>query len=99
MEPSRIKTLWSQGRPALNAWLSIGNAFAAEIVAAQGYDPVTIDLQHGMIDYGAALGMLQAVRASGVTPLVRVPWLAPAPVMRAPRHGRARGDLSHGGNA
>ena len=83
MAPNRLRTLWAEGRPALNGWLSIGDAFAAEIVAAQGYDSLTVDLQHGMIDDGAALAMLQAVRASGAAPLVRVPWLAPAPVMRA----------------
>lgn len=83
MKANGIRTLWAEGKPALNGWLSVGDGFAAEIVAAQGYDSVTIDLQHGMIDDGAALSMLQAVRASGATPLVRVPWLAPAAVMKA----------------
>ena len=83
MLPNRLRMLWADGKPALNGWLSIGDAFAAEIVANQGYDAVTVDLQHGMVDDGAALAMLQAVRASGASPLVRVPWLAPAPVLRA----------------
>ena len=83
MKPNGLRALWHRGEAALNGWLSIGDAFAAEIMAAQGYDAVTIDLQHGMIDERAALAILQAVRASGVTPLVRVPWLAPAGVMRA----------------
>lgn len=77
-----IKRLWARGEPAINAWLSIGNAFSAEIVAAQGYDAVTVDLQHGMLDFQAALAMLQAMRASPVTPLARVPWLDPAAIMR-----------------
>ena len=83
MEPQSLKALWTEGRAALNGWLSIGDAFAAEIVARGGYDSVTIDLQHGMIDDGDALAMIQALRASGAAPLVRVPWLAPAPIMRA----------------
>ncbi len=77
-----LKTLWSNGDPALNAWLSISSAFSAEIMAAQGYDSVTVDLQHGVIDYAGAVTMLQAVRASGVTPLARVPWLDPGAIMK-----------------
>src|SRR3712207_522703 len=83
MKPNGIKALWSDGKAALNGWLSIGNAFTAEILAEQGYDSLTIDLQHGVIGDEAAVGMLQAMRASRVTPLVRVPWLDPAAIMRA----------------
>ena len=83
MKPSRIKSLWAEGKPVLNGWLSIANAFSAEIMAEQGYDSITIDLQHGVVDYQAMVGMLQAMRASEVTPLVRVPWLDPAAMMRA----------------
>ncbi len=77
-----LKTLWSDGKPALNGWLSIPSAFSAEIMAAQGYDSVTVDIQHGIIDYADAVTMFQAVRASGVTPLARVPWLDPGAVMK-----------------
>ena len=83
MRPNKIKSLWARGKPVLNGWLSIGNAFTAEIMAEQGYDSITIDLQHGVVGYESAVGMLQAMRASDVTPLVRVPWLDPAAVMRA----------------
>jgi 4-hydroxy-2-oxoheptanedioate aldolase len=83
MTPNGIKRLWAEGKPALNAWLSIGNAFPAEIVAAQGYDAVSIDQQHGFLGYDAMAAMLQAIRGSGATPLVRVPWLAAGDVMKA----------------
>jgi 4-hydroxy-2-oxoheptanedioate aldolase len=62
--------------------LSIGNPFTAEIMAAQGYDSICIDVQHGALDYSAALPMFQAMRASGVVPLARVPWLEPGIVMK-----------------
>ncbi len=80
---NRLKQLWADGRPTLNGWLSIANAFTAEIMAAQGYDSIGIDLQHGAVDYQTALSMLQAMRASGVVPLVRVPWLEPGIIMKA----------------
>lgn len=78
-----LKALWAAGKPGLNGWCSIGNPFTAEIMAAQGYDSVSIDWQHGALDYSDVLPMLQAMRASGVTPMVRVPWLDPASVMKA----------------
>jgi 4-hydroxy-2-oxoheptanedioate aldolase len=78
-----LKRLWEDGGGAVNGWLSIGNSFTAEIMAAQGYDSLTIDLQHGALDYADALVMLQAIRASGVAPIVRVPWLEPAAIMKA----------------
>jgi 4-hydroxy-2-oxoheptanedioate aldolase len=42
----------------VNGWLSIGNAFTAEIMAEQGFDSLTIDLQHGFLDYSDAKPML-----------------------------------------
>ncbi len=78
-----VKQLWANGRPAINGWLSIGNPFTAEIMAAQDYDSVTIDMQHGALDYSAALPMLQAMRASGKTLMARVPWNDPAIIMKA----------------
>ena len=82
MKQNSIKQLWKHNKPAINGWLSIANAFTAEIMAEQGYDSITIDLQHGIVDYQAAVGMLQAMRASDVTPLARVPWLDPAAIMK-----------------
>jgi 4-hydroxy-2-oxoheptanedioate aldolase len=79
---NELKALWNRGEPAINAWLSISSAFSAEIMAAQGYDSVTVDIQHGIIDYADAVTMFQAVRASGVTPLARVPWLEPGAIMK-----------------
>jgi len=78
-----VKKRWAEGKPVLNGWLSIANSFSAEIMAAQGYDSLTIDMQHGIVGYDGAVPMLQAMRASGVTPLVRVPWLDPADIMKA----------------
>jgi len=80
---NRLKAEWAQGRPTLNGWLSIPSAFGAEIVAAQGYDSLTIDMQHGMVGHGDLIPMLQGIRASGVAALVRVPWLEPGIVMKA----------------
>ncbi len=78
-----LKALWEGGGGAINGWLSVGSPFVAEIMAAQGYDSLTVDLQHGALDYRDALGMFQAMRASGVAPMARVPWLDPGAIMKA----------------
>lgn len=83
MKPNGLRQLWSTGRSAINGWLSLPNSVTAEVMAAQGYDSLTIDLQHGLIDYQQGLTMLQALRYSDVTPLVRVPWLDPGIIMKA----------------
>ena len=83
MIKNKIRQLWSEGKPALNGWLSVPNSFTAEIMAAQGYDSLTIDIQHGALDYSDALPMFQAMRASGVVPMARPSWLEPGIIMKA----------------
>ncbi|MCU0826335.1 MAG: aldolase/citrate lyase family protein [Tabrizicola sp.] len=80
---TRVRQVWDRGLPTINAWCSIGSPFVAEIIAAQGFDSVTVDMQHGALDYTDLLPMLQAMRASGATLFARVPWLDPAHVMKA----------------
>jgi len=82
MIKNRLKELWAQDKPTLNGWLSIGNPFTAEIMAAQGYDSIAIDVQHGALDYSMLLPMFQAMRASNVVPMARVPWLEPGIIMK-----------------
>lgn len=83
MALNNIRSLWEQGKPVLNGWLSVGNGFTAEIMSQQGYDAVTIDQQHGFLSYDALAPMLQAMKAAPVTPMVRVPWLQPGDIMKA----------------
>ncbi len=83
IKKNRLLNLWSSGKPSINGWLSISSAFGAEIMANQGYDSLTIDIQHGVIDYSAAVSMLQAMAPYPVTPLVRVSWLEPGLIMKA----------------
>ena len=82
MKPNGIRKIWEEGGSVLNGWLSVANPFTAEIMAAQDYDSIGIDLQHGIIDYQAAVSMLQAMGSSSVTPIARVPWLDPAAIMK-----------------
>jgi 4-hydroxy-2-oxoheptanedioate aldolase len=82
MRPNQLRTLWQQGGAAVNGWLAIPNSFSAETMAHQGWDSLTIDLQHGVVDYPAMLTMLQAISTTPTVPVVRVPWLEPGILMK-----------------
>ena len=81
MRENRLRTLWKSGGAAVNGWLAIPNGFSAETMAHQGWDSLTIDLQHGVVDYQSMIPMLQAISTTDTVPVVRVPWLDPAALM------------------
>ncbi len=82
MRANRLRTLWRDQQTAINGWLTIPDPFAAEMMAHQGWDTLTIDLQHGVVDYPSMLRMLQAISTTPTVPLVRVPWLEPGILMK-----------------
>jgi len=79
---NRLREHWAEGRRTVNGWLAVPSAFSAELMAHQGWDSLTIDMQHGITDYQTAVGMLQAVSTTGVVPMVRVPWREPGIIMK-----------------
>jgi 4-hydroxy-2-oxoheptanedioate aldolase len=82
MRDNKLRTLWAQNQKVVNGWLTIPNSFCAEVMAQQGWDTLTIDLQHGLIDTAALVPMLQAIHTTSTMPLVRVPWLEPGVIMK-----------------
>ena len=82
MRENTLRKLWAREGAAVVGWLSIPSAFSAEVMAHQGFDCLVIDMQHGVIDYQAAVGMLAAISTTPVVPLARVPWNEPAYVMK-----------------
>jgi 4-hydroxy-2-oxoheptanedioate aldolase len=82
MRPNLLRQMWAQDKAAVNGWLAIPNSFSAEVMAHQGWDSLTIDLQHGVIDYTALVPMLQAISTTPTVPVVRVPWLEPGILMK-----------------
>lgn len=82
MRRNGLDKVWKDGRYALNAWLSIGSSYSAEIFAHLPYDAVTVDLQHGMLDLETALTMLQAISTGSAVPMVRVPENNPSLIQK-----------------
>ena len=82
MRENRLRTVWKSGGAVVNGWLAIANSFSAETMAHQGWDSLTIDLQHGVVDYQGMVPMLQAISTTATVPVVRVPWLEPGILMK-----------------
>lgn len=72
----------SNGEHIVNTWLAIPNSWTAELIATVGYDTVTIDVQHGLMDYQVMLSMLQAISTTEATPIVRATWNEPGILMK-----------------
>ena len=82
MRKNRLKEIFKSGKSVVNGWLQIPNSFTAELMANQNWDSLTLDMQHGVIDYPNAVGMLQAISTTKVVPMVRVNWNEPGQIMK-----------------
>ena len=82
MKQHTLVKQWSEGTATLNGWLAIPEGFSAEVMAHQGFDSLTIDMQHGVHDYLKAVDLLRAINTTPTKTLVRVPWLDPAHIMK-----------------
>ncbi len=82
MRKNNLKKLIQEGKPVINGWLQIPHSYPAEVMAKQGYDSLTIDMQHGVVDYPNALQMLQAISTTDVVPMARVNWNEPGQIMK-----------------
>ena len=82
MRENNVRTIWADGGAVVNGWLAIPSSYSAEVMAATPYDSVTVDTQHGMVDFPDAVKMLGAMSAYTPTPFARVPWNDPAAIMK-----------------
>ena len=82
MRKNKLKEIFKAGKSAVNGWLQIPNSFTAELMANQNWDSLTLDMQHGVIDYPNAIGMLQAISSTNVVPMARVNWNEPGQIMK-----------------
>ena len=83
MKQQTLRDCWAKKKGAINAWCSIPSAVTAEMMSMNDFDSITIDMQHGLVDYQVALNMLQVISGSGKTPMVRVPWNEPGIIMKS----------------
>ena len=71
MRPNHLKQLQREKRTAINAWVSMGSGYLAEVLGHSGFDAVTVDLQHAPMGFDMAVHLLQAISATPAVPLAR----------------------------
>ena len=82
MRKNRLKKIFKEGKAIINGWLEIPSSYSAEIMAHQGWDSLTIDMQHGAIDHSNLLQMFQAISTTDVVPMARLNWNEPGHIMK-----------------
>ncbi len=82
MRKNKLKQIFKDGKAVINGWCQIPNSFSAEVMAHMGWDSLTVDMQHGVVDYPNALQMLQAISTTETVPMVRVNWNEPGQIMK-----------------
>ena len=80
---SRLRDRWAADRPALGIWTVLADPACVELVGAAPFDYVCLDLQHGLATFAELPALVTALRSAGRSPVVRIPWNAPAEIMRA----------------
>jgi 4-hydroxy-2-oxoheptanedioate aldolase len=61
------------GSPVLTAWCGIPEPAIAGLLAREAFDAVTLDMQHGAIDFAATLRAIPLVAAAGKAAIARIP--------------------------
>lgn len=64
---------FAEGEALVSGWVSMPEPLVGELCAKAGFDAVTIDMQHGLVDLAAAFRLVSAVRLAGSRAVVRIP--------------------------
>jgi 4-hydroxy-2-oxoheptanedioate aldolase len=74
---SSIQAVMRDRGYVLNGYCQMPSPAAAEIYCRQGWDVVTLDLEHGSMGVDSAVRMLEVMAAAPVLPFIRVPRMDP----------------------
>jgi 4-hydroxy-2-oxoheptanedioate aldolase len=73
MRPNAVKQLLKAGKPAVGTWLSLGSITASRFMARTGFDWLTTDIEHSLVDWETATHMFASIADAGCVALARVP--------------------------
>jgi len=73
MRANPVKKVLQSGKPSVGTWLSLGSITAARFMARAGFDWLTVDIEHSLVDWETATHMFGAIADAGCTALARVP--------------------------
>ena len=82
MRKNKLKKIFKEGKTAINGWLEIPSSFSAEAMSHQGWDSLTLDIQHGAINQSDVLHIFQAISTTEVVPMARLNWNEPGQIMK-----------------
>jgi 4-hydroxy-2-oxoheptanedioate aldolase len=66
-----VKAKLRAGEVSVGSWLNLASPLAAEAMAAEGFDWLTVDTEHGPWGIGEMTNAIRAIEARGVVPLAR----------------------------
>jgi 4-hydroxy-2-oxoheptanedioate aldolase len=73
MRTNPVKRLLKSGKPTVGTWLSLGSITAARFMARAGFDWLTVDVEHSLVNVETTTHMMASIADAGCVPLVRVP--------------------------
>lgn len=79
---NKLKSALTAGRPVFGLLNSIPSSLIVEMIGYAGYDFVILDMEHVGVNPETLENMIRAAESAGITPLVRVPSIAPDTIMR-----------------
>lgn len=82
MRENKAKKTLQSGGTVMCGWLHIPNTWSAEVMANAGWDSVTIDMQHGLMNIETAMQMMQVIGTTEAIPLARSNWNEPGSIMK-----------------
>ena len=77
MKINHVRQRLAAGEPSIGTWLSLPSPEAAEYISKLPFDWLVIDAEHNPVDIRTMAQMFAAMTASGIAPMVRIPWNSP----------------------
>jgi 4-hydroxy-2-oxoheptanedioate aldolase len=73
MRTNSVKKAMKAGQPSVGTWLSLGSISAARFLARSGFNWLTVDIEHSLVDWETATHMFASIADAGTIVLARVP--------------------------
>jgi 4-hydroxy-2-oxoheptanedioate aldolase len=73
MRKNKVKQALKAGQPSVGTWLSLGSITASRFMARVGFQWLTVDIEHSLVDYETATHIFASIADAGCTALARVP--------------------------
>ncbi|MGP9820578.1 HpcH/HpaI aldolase family protein [Salinarimonas sp. NSM] len=71
--PFRLAERLRAGSTVLSAWCALPEPVIAQLLAQEAFEAITLDMQHGLVEFADAARTIPLVAARGKPTLVRVP--------------------------